>query len=72
MLKNVPQTTIRLLIASTIVSRTFVHTDEYATAARLEERKYRHQTSCRGWGEYARDKEGDGFCEVPVHTIEGF
>jgi transposase len=23
-------------------------------------------------GEYARDEDGDGFCEVHVNTIEGF
>src|SRR4051794_16099525 len=27
---------------------------------------------CHGRGEYARDEDGDGFCEVPVNTIEGF
>jgi hypothetical protein len=24
------------------------------------------------WGEYARDEDGDGFCEVHVNTMEGF
>ena len=28
--------------------------------------------SATGRGEYARDEDGDGFCEVHVNTIEGF
>ena len=27
---------------------------------------------CHAHGEYARDDDGDGFCEVHVNTIEGF
>ena len=27
---------------------------------------------CHARGEYARDDDGDGFCEVHVDTIEGF
>nr|VFK03491.1 MAG: hypothetical protein BECKH772B_GA0070898_103573 [Candidatus Kentron sp. H]VFK03925.1 MAG: hypothetical protein BECKH772A_GA0070896_103663 [Candidatus Kentron sp. H]VFK06922.1 MAG: hypothetical protein BECKH772C_GA0070978_103842 [Candidatus Kentron sp. H] len=27
---------------------------------------------CHSHGEYARDEEGDGFCEVHVNTMEGF
>jgi transposase-like protein len=27
---------------------------------------------CHGRGEYARDEDGDGFCEVHVNTMEGF
>ena len=30
------------------------------------------RTVCHGRGEYARDEDGDGFCEVHVNTIEGF
>jgi transposase len=33
---------------------------------------YQHKTVCHGRGEYARDEDGDGFCEVHVNTIEGF
>ena len=33
---------------------------------------YRHQTGNHGRGEYARDDDHDGFCEVHVNTIEGF
>jgi hypothetical protein len=33
---------------------------------------YQHKTVCHGRGDYARDEDGDGFCEVHVNTIEGF
>jgi len=51
---------------------TLVHTDEYAIYTRLPAWGYQHKTVCHGRGEYARDEDGDGFCEVHVNTIEGF
>ena len=27
---------------------------------------------CHSAGEFARDEDGDGFCEIHVNTIEGF
>ena len=33
---------------------------------------YSHRTVCHAAGEFARDEDGDGFCEVHVNTIEGF
>src|SRR4051795_13039465 len=33
---------------------------------------YGHKTVCHGRGEYARDEDSDGFCEVHVNPIEGF
>ena len=33
---------------------------------------YQHRTVCHARGEYARDADGDGFCEVHVNTMEGF
>jgi hypothetical protein len=52
--------------------RTLVHTDEYNIYARLPAWGYQHKTVCHARGEYARDEDGDGFCEVHVNTIEGF
>jgi len=49
-----------------------VHTDEYSIYARLPAWGYGHKTVCHGRGEYARDEDGDGFCEVHVNTMEGF
>ena len=49
-----------------------VYTDEYSIYARLERWGYAHESVNHGRGEYARDEDGDGFCEVHVNTMEGF
>jgi transposase-like protein len=72
MLANVQQATIEPLIKATIVPGTQVYTDEYAIYHPLPEWGYAHKTVCHGAGEYARDDDGDGFCEVHVNTMEGF
>jgi transposase len=72
MLANVQQATIRPIIASTVAQGSLVHTDEYDIYARLQAWGYGHRTVCHGRGEYARDDDGDGFCEVHVNTLEGF
>jgi transposase len=71
MLANVQQKTIRPIIQAVVAEGTRVHTDEYASYARLPAWGYRHKTVCHGRGEYARDEDGDGFCEVHVNTMEG-
>ena len=48
------------------------YTDEYHIYGRLTEWGYPHHTVCFSAGEFARDEDGDGFCEVHVNTIEGF
>ena len=72
MLANVQQTTIQPIIEATVAKGALVHTDEYGVYARLPAWGYRHKTVCHGRGEYARDEDGDGFCEVHVNTMEGF
>jgi transposase-like protein len=72
MLPNVQQVTIRPIIEAGVTQGTTVHTDEYAIYARLPVWGYPHKTVCHGRGEYARDDDGDGFCEVHVNTLEGF
>ncbi len=72
MLANVQQTTIKPIISAAVTPDTLVHTDEYSIYARLPAWGYGHKTVCHARGEYARDEEGDGFCEVHVNTIEGF
>ena len=72
MLANVQQTTIQPIIEATVAAGALIHTDEYDIYARLERWGYRHKTVCHAHGEYARDEDGDGFCEVHVNTIEGF
>jgi transposase-like protein len=59
-------------IKDTIEPGTLVYTDEYSIYARLERWGYAHKRVNHGRGEYARDEDGDGFCEVHVNTMEGF
>jgi transposase-like protein len=72
MLENVKQITIGPLIRAAITEGSVVYTDEYDIYSRLEEWGYEHRTVCHAEGEYARDDDGDGFCEVHVNTLEGF
>lgn len=72
MFENVQTMTIEPLIKATIASGSLVYTDEYGIYNALEDWSYRHKTVCHGAGEYARDEDGDGFCEVHVNTMEGF
>jgi transposase len=71
MLANVQQRTIQPVITATVAQDSLVHTDEYDIYARLPAWGYRHKTVCHSRGEYARDEDGDGFCEVHVNTMEG-
>ena len=72
MLSDVRQKTIGPLMQRTIVGGSRVLTDEYDIYARLAAWGYEHKTVCHSKGEYARDEDGDGFCEVHVNTREGF
>jgi transposase len=72
MLQDVRQVTIGPLIERTIAKGSRVYTDEYDSYSRLEARGYGHKTVCHAAGEFARDEDGDGFCEVHVNTLEGF
>ena len=71
MLANVQRTTIQPVIAATVARGALVHTDEYDVYARLGTWGYGHKTVRHTRGEYARDEDGDGFCEVHVNTLEG-
>jgi transposase-like protein len=71
MLANVQQGTIQPIIEARVAKGARVHTDEYDIYARLDAWGYQHKTVCHGRGEYARDEDGDGFCEVHVNTMEG-
>jgi transposase-like protein len=72
MLPNVQQVTIRPIIERTVGCGSLVYTGEYDIYARLDTWGYGHKTVCHSSGEYARDDDGDGFCEVHVNTMEGF
>ncbi len=71
MLANVQQKTIEPLIKATVSAGALIYTDEYDIYHRLETWGYAHKTVCHSAGEYARDDDGDGFCEVHVNTVEG-
>lgn len=68
---NVKQVTIEPLIKKYVKEGTTTYTDEYNIYSRLTQWGYQHRTVNHGSGEYARDEDGDGFCEVHVNTIEG-
>ena len=72
LLANVKQKTIEPLMQDTMASGTLVDTEEYSMYARLETWGYDHKSVNHGRGEFARDEDGDGFCEVHVNTMEGF
>jgi transposase-like protein len=69
---DVKRKTIGPLIKATVTPGSVVYTDEYDIYARLPERGYAHRTVCHAAGEFARDDDGEGFCEVHVNTMEGF
>ena len=71
MLPDVQQATIAPLLTTTITPGSTVYTDEYAIYTRVPAWGYTHASVCHAAGEYARDDDGDGFCEVHVNTIEG-
>src|SRR5947199_9124904 len=71
MLSDVQQATIRPLIRRFIAPGSTVYTDEYGIYNRLSKWGYTHRTVCHAAGEFARDEDGDGFCEVHVNTMEG-
>jgi transposase-like protein len=72
LLANVQQKTIEPFITDTIIPGTLISTDEYSIYARLQTWGYDHKRVNHGRGEFARDEDGDGFCEVHVNTMEGF
>ena len=72
LLANVQQKTIEPFIKDTIDPGTGMYTDEYSIYARLYARGYDHKSVNHGRGEFARDDDGDGLCEVHVNTMEGF
>ena len=72
MLDNVQQNTIKPLILKTVKAGSQVYTDEYNIYNRLSEWGFSHKTVNHSLGEYARDEDGDGFCEVHSNSIEGF
>jgi transposase-like protein len=72
LLAKVQQKTIEPFMKDTIIAGTLVYTDAYSIYVRLQSWGYSHKSVNHGRGEFARDEDGDGFCEVHVNTMEGF
>jgi len=72
LLANVQQKTIEPFITDTSDPGTRVYTDAYSMYARLCAWGYDHTSVNHGRGEFARDDDGDGVCEVHVNTMESF
>jgi transposase len=70
-LPNVKQQTIKPIIKSCVADGATFYTDEYQIYSRVESWGYVHKVVNHGQGEYARDEDGDGFCEVHCNTQEG-
>ena len=71
LLDNVKRKTIEPLITQTVEQGSQINTDEYQIYDWLKD-KYEHKKVNHSKGEYARDEDKDGKCEVHVNTIEGF
>ena len=72
MVADVEQKTIGPLIERAIAPGATVSTDDYDIDARWPQWGDTHRTVCPAAGEFARDDDGDGFCEVHADTWEGF
>jgi transposase len=72
MLPNVQMPTIKPIITQFVAPGSRMFTDEYNIYDRLPEWGYERKSVNHSIGEYARDEDGDGFCEVHVNTMEGF
>jgi transposase len=68
LLGNVKQKTIQPVIEHFISKNTLIYTDEYNIYDRVTAWGYEHKTVCHAKAEYARDDDGDGFCEVHVNS----
>lgn len=71
MLENVRRKTIQPLIEQSVERGSLFYTDEYNIYDWLSV-DYVHKTVNHSQGEYARDEDGDGKCEVHVNTMECF
>lgn len=71
MLSNVKIATIEPVIRAHAEPGSLIYTDDYNIYGRLESWGFEHKTVNHSNGEFARDEDGDGFCEVHVNTMEG-
>jgi transposase-like protein len=62
-LPNVKQNTIKPVLNSCVTQGAIFYTDEYNIYNKVESWGYVHKVVNHGQGEYARDEDGDGFCD---------
>jgi transposase len=69
LLANVQQAKIKPLILAGVALGSLINTDKDTIYDQLQPWSFAHEAVNHSRGEYARDEDGDGFCEV--HTMEG-
>ena len=69
-LRNVQTETIRPIVHQMVERGAKVYTDNYCIYHFLSEDGYQHASVNHSAGEYARDDDGDGKCEVHCNTME--
>ena len=63
--------TIKRIIEKAITNRTRLFSHEYDFYGNLKRMVYEHKKLCHSKGEYARNEDEDGYCEVHVNSMEG-
>jgi transposase-like protein len=66
--ENTQQTTVQSHVEATTQTTSILNTDESRAYSGIGRE---HHTVCHSRHEYARDEDGDGFCEVHCNTMEG-
>jgi transposase len=69
--ENTQQRTIQPRVERATVKTAIVYTDESHAYNHLAATGRSHYRVCHSHGEYARDDDGDGVCEVHCNTMEG-
>ena len=68
---NTQQATIQPQVEQDTIATTLLNTDESHAYNHIADTGRGHATVCHSDHEYARDDDGDGFCEVHCNTMEG-
>jgi transposase len=68
---NTRQATIQPQVENDTLTYTTLNTDESSAYNHITSTGRNHATVCHSRREYARDDDGDGFCEVHCNTMEG-
>ena len=69
--ENTQRATIQPQVEADTSLTTLLNTDESSAYGQIADTGRGHATVCHSRHEYARDDDGDGFCEVHCNTMEG-